>query len=163
MRRLIVLRHAKSSWKSDARSDHARPLNARGRNDAPRVAARLDNLDWTPDYVLCSDACRTSETVELMLPVFSHRPEVEYLSSLYHAGVKRLGAELARLPDEVGTAMAVGHNPGWERVVEWLCDQSMTLKTGTAVLLATEAPTWQAALAHAPAWLLYEAIYPKEL
>ncbi len=163
MRRLIVLRHAKSSWKSDVQSDHARPLNKRGKHDAPRVAARLDNLGWTPDYVLCSDARRASDTLDLMLPVFSSAPEVDYLSVLYHAGAQHVGSELARLPDEAATVMVVGHNPGWERVVEWLTDRSIMLKTCTAVLMEIEAPTWRDALTHAPTWNLHEVIYPKEL
>ena len=66
-KRLLVTRHAKSSWKSGEDSDHARPLNKRGRRDAPRVAAHLVGLGWVPEQVLSSDSQRTRETLGLML------------------------------------------------------------------------------------------------
>ncbi len=61
-RRLIVMRHAKSSWKHAGLTDHQRPLNKRGRKDAPRVARALIERGWTPRRVLSSDAARTRET-----------------------------------------------------------------------------------------------------
>ena len=61
-RRLIIMRHAKSSWTSGALSDHERPLNARGIRDAPRVGAALVKRGWLPQLVLSSDSERTRET-----------------------------------------------------------------------------------------------------
>ena len=61
-RRLIVMRHAKSSWKDPGQTDHERPLNGRGRRSAPLVAARLAELGWAPTRVHSSDAARTVET-----------------------------------------------------------------------------------------------------
>ena len=66
MKRLIVMRHAKSDWGTNAPTDHARPLNKRGQRDAPRVAQRLVELDWLPQYIVSSDSTRTRETYELM-------------------------------------------------------------------------------------------------
>ena len=61
-RRLIVLRHAKSAWDTDAATDHERPLNKRGRRDALRVAEKIAKLGWQPEQVISSDAERTRET-----------------------------------------------------------------------------------------------------
>ena len=58
-RRLMVMRHAKSSWKSQVPTDHERPLNERGRRDAARVGKRLAELGWVPDFVVSSDSRRT--------------------------------------------------------------------------------------------------------
>ena len=57
-RRLIVMRHAKSSWKNESLRDHERPLNKRGRRDAPRIGEELASLGWVPQRVISSDATR---------------------------------------------------------------------------------------------------------
>ncbi|MBK6580418.1 MAG: histidine phosphatase family protein [Sandaracinaceae bacterium] len=63
MRRLLLTRHAKSDWSTEAPDDHARPLNKRGRRDAPRVGALVQSLGWRPELVLCSSAQRALETL----------------------------------------------------------------------------------------------------
>jgi phosphohistidine phosphatase SixA len=65
-RRLMIMRHAKSSWKGQVPTDHDRPLNTRGRRDAVRVGKRLAKLGWVPDLVVSSDSRRTRETWERM-------------------------------------------------------------------------------------------------
>ena len=107
MKRLIVMRHAKSDWGTNAPTDHARPLNKRGQRDAPRVAQQLVELDWLPQYIVSSDSARTRETYELMRSAFNEVPQVEFLSTLYHAGPSDLASVLAGVPDTVATAMAL--------------------------------------------------------
>ncbi len=91
--RLIIMRHAKSDWNSGAASDHARPLNKRGRRDAPRVANRLGELGWQPDYVISSDSRRTRETLELMLPHLNHGsdPTVDFSLAALSRRCRRTG------------------------------------------------------------------------
>jgi hypothetical protein len=93
-RRLMIMRHAKSAWSSDVASDHERPLNKRGRRDAPRVGKRLAKLGWVPEFVVSSDSRRTRETWERMQRRF---PEVRVSTSGHtkagaigggHAGVE---------------------------------------------------------------------------
>ena len=160
-RRLIAMRHAKSSWSSDAPTDHARPLNARGRRDAPRVAKRLTQLDWTPQYVLSSDSQRTRETCGLMAQCWEEGIEIEFLPTLYHAGASELQDELPRVLDEVETLMVVGHNPGWQEIVYRLCEEPVTMKTAAAALLEADCDAWGDAF-RTP-WSLHGVIYPKEL
>ncbi len=162
-RRLIVMRHAKSSWDSDAPNDHARPLNKRGRLDAPRIAARLVDLDWVPKYVLSSDATRTRETFERMLPEFSVQPQVEFLSALYHSGPNDVAASMTLVPQYADTTMVLGHNPGWESVVHWLSGETITMTTANAALLRIEAEGWLDAIGRHGAWELVNVIRPKEL
>lgn len=158
-RRLIVMRHAKSSWKTDAPTDHARPLNKRGRREAPRVARRLHELDWVPEQIVSSDSARTTETVERMaLDV-----PVTFSRDLYGAGVEEVRLAVGDLGDEITSVMVVGHNPGWEEVVEWLAGESVVMKTACAALLEREASTWAAAVAEPGAWRLIEVIRPREL
>ena len=94
-RRLIIMRHAKSSWNSPAATDHARPLNKRGQHDAPRVGTALVEQDWTPDLVLSSDSQRTRETFAGMTESFPGGIEVRFLSSFYHGGLNAIREEVS--------------------------------------------------------------------
>ena len=161
------MRHAKSSkssLSSDVPDDRSRPLNKRGKRDAPRVAARLTELGWAPQQVLCSDAQRTRETWDRMKTDLDSRVEaVTFVSALYGGGVDEARATLATLPRAVRTAMIIGHNPGWEAFVEWLCSTPTCLTTANAALLTGEGETWEQALARPGGWELLQVVRPKEL
>src|ERR1700752_2871177 len=117
-RRIILMRHAKSSSKSDALTDHARPLNKRGKKDAPRIASHLAERDWVPELVLASDSERTRQTWGLMESAFEKKPpEVAFTRRLYLAGIGEVKSELMLVPPEVRTLMLLGHNDGWEEVL----------------------------------------------
>lgn len=160
-RHLILMRHAKSSWKEPGQEDHARPLNKRGRRDAPRVAERLVELGWTPQRVLLSDAARTRETWSLMRAAFQPAPAVEERPDLYLAGLERIRAGLAKVPAGEGTVLVLGHNPGWEDAVSSLVGQPISMTTANAALLEGQGPSWAEALDGA--WRLVEVVRPKEL
>lgn len=156
------MRHAKSSWKSDAKTDHDRPLNKRGRRDAPRVAARLVELGWEPQQILSSDSTRTQQTIEGMAQELGEDTLVIFSRRLYHAGIEAVRDELASLPNEVETAMVLGHNPGWEEALAWLCGSDEILKTACAALLEGEAESWPAAVAAPEGFRLETIIKPEE-
>lgn len=152
--RLVLMRHAKSSWKSGAPSDHARPLNGRGRRAAPRVAAELARRGWGPDLVLSSDATRTRETWERMKPVLGDVPAV-FRRDLYLAGTQELRFALAALGGEHRTVLALGHNPGWEEALAWLTGKDEELKTADAALLRCAAGSWARAVGTPGRWELH--------
>lgn len=107
--KLILIRHAKSSWATPEQPDHARPLNARGRAAAPKIGAWLAQGGHLPDLVLCSDATRTRETCALIAPLIGE-PNVQFLPELYHATPKAI---LHAIEHSTSTTCAViGHNPG---------------------------------------------------
>lgn len=162
-RRLIVMRHAKSSWQDDSLRDHERPLNKRGRSDAPRVGAELARLGWVPQRVISSDATRTRETWELLSESIGGEPEVRFTGELYLAGPDEVESALRPLADEVETALVLGHNNGWEEVVAWLSRHPVMLTTANAALLSVEAPSWEAALDRMGEWTLHQVVRPKEL
>jgi len=157
-RRLIVMRHAKSSWDSEASSDHARPLNERGRTEAPRVAELLVEREWQPEYVLSSDATRTRETFARMQEVWTDEVPVEFLRALYLAGYHGLMAASGLIPEDASTVMLLGHNPGLEEVVYLLSNQSIALKTAMAVLLENESDSWIDSLLSLRTWRLVDVI-----
>ncbi len=160
-RRLIVMRHAKSSWSSGAATDHDRPLNSRGQRDAPRVAQRLTEIDWVPDLILSSDSQRTQETYAAMQTGFENEVPAEFHRSMYHAGYEAIIHEAPGVPDDVNTLMVLGHNPGWEEVVQRLSDEMVVLKTANAALLEGQGDAWPEALAGA--WSLIDIIRAREL
>ena len=158
--RLILLRHAKSAWNTEAPTDHERPLNKRGRRDAPLVGATLFARGWTPDHVLSSDAARTQETWELMRQAFPSPIEVTWSRALYHSSAGALKHLQARTEP---TVMLIGHNPAWEGILETLCGQSHRLTTCNAALLSVDVSGWPAALSRLGEWDLVEVLRPREL
>jgi len=112
MKKLILLRHAKSSWEDPALPDHDRPLNPRGRRAAPLIGEWLAARGHVPDRILCSPARRTQETLALMTRAVPSLPEAEIEPGLYHASPAQMLARLRRLPADCAGVMLIGHQPG---------------------------------------------------
>jgi phosphohistidine phosphatase len=108
MKTLALVRHAKSSWDHADLDDHDRPLNDRGRTDAPRMAARLAATDFVPAVILSSTAVRAASTAQAFADALG--VPVEHDARLY--GVAP--AELLRIVDErdVDSILVVAHDPG---------------------------------------------------
>jgi phosphohistidine phosphatase len=111
MRTLYLLRHAKSSWDNPALPDRERPLAPRGLRDAKRIAKHIGRLGITPALVLCSTALRTQETLDLLRPMLADAA-VQVEEQLYCASSETLLERIRSVPDEVGSVLLVGHNPG---------------------------------------------------
>lgn len=128
---LTLFRHAKSSWHSSAASDHDRPLNKRGRRDAPECAKALLNKGLAPDRCLVSSATRTRETVAALIAAgLVNDSQVHYYDELYLASAHRLMDVVQN--DFVSQStppkhlMVLAHNPG----LEMLADTLSGFKTG---------------------------------
>jgi phosphohistidine phosphatase len=111
VKRLFLLRHAKSAWDDPALRDRDRPLAPRGRKAAKRLARWAKTHEVSPQLVVCSSAVRARQTVQRMLPSLGD-PEVWVEVTLYAAGAETLLARVHALPEEVDEVMLVGHNPG---------------------------------------------------
>lgn len=117
MPRLILMRHAKSSWSHPDLNDFERPLNARGRASATAMGQWLRDRGFVPDEVLCSSAERTGET---FLRLGLDTP-VSYSRSLYHASAQRIQDAVRRATGRV--VLMIGHNPGIGEFAERLVKQ----------------------------------------
>ena len=116
---LIILRHAKSSWRDPTLKDFDRPLNRRGERDAVFMGQRIAKLALTMDRILCSPALRTRLTLSRMTPYLEYTPrQVTMHKELYHAPLPTL-IKLLREQNE-RSIMIVGHNPGLEDLIEWM-------------------------------------------
>lgn len=135
MRTLAVVRHAKSDWTHDL-PDEERPLNPRGRRDAPVLGGWLaEQLTGGVDLVVCSTATRARETWRLAGPALEPAPTVRHDERVYAAGYQDLMSVLDELPDDVLTAVLVGHNPGLSELVEILTGEAVALKTSAVALV----------------------------
>ncbi|HEX4534593.1 MAG TPA: histidine phosphatase family protein [Rhizomicrobium sp.] len=126
MKRLLLLRHAKSSRDEPALEDHQRPLNARGREDAPRMGAYMLRKKYLPQLVLCSTALRTVETLQLVREDWDIESKTEFLDSLYLPSAKAIAAIVQQAPDVVNALLIVSHNPGIEDCAAALTGQGET-------------------------------------
>jgi len=113
MKRLYLLRHAKSSWGDPNLPDHERPLNARGQSAAKAMGLHLAKLSTAPQAVLASTARRVAETLEIMLPT-ANLAGVPVIRDrgLYLAEPPTLLGRLRQAPADADSLMIVGHNPG---------------------------------------------------
>lgn len=110
MKRLILTRHAKSSWEDPLTPDHDRPLNERGKAAAADLGQWLASRGYVPGEVLCSDALRTRKTWSGIAPALPGTPVLELKPALYHAGPDVMLAVLRHA--KADTVMMIGHNPG---------------------------------------------------
>ncbi|MEU6065168.1 histidine phosphatase family protein [Streptomyces sp. NPDC047082] len=152
LRRLVVLRHAKSAWPEGV-PDHQRPLAPRGRRDAPAAGRALVEADCLPDLALCSTAVRARQTWELASGQWGTPPPVRHDRRLYAAGAEDLLDVVREVPPEVETLLLVGHNPGLEDLVLDLAgdalddalDQVRTkFPTSAIAVLAWHGTGWEA-------------------
>jgi len=111
--RLTLFRHAKSSWDDPGLDDFDRPLNTRGRHDAPEMGRRLQATGQIPGLLITSPAARALQTARMAareMDFAEQRIIVE--PSLYHASAGELFAILTSLETRAAHVMLVGHNPG---------------------------------------------------
>ena len=111
MKRLWLLRHAKSSWDEPGLADHDRPLAPRGRKAGKRMRRWAAEHDVRPDLVLCSTAVRARATLDLVAPALG-APDVEIEGGLYHAWADDLLERLRGVPPDSTSVLLIGHNPG---------------------------------------------------
>jgi phosphohistidine phosphatase len=120
-RELLVLRHAKSAWDTDAPTDFERPLAKRGKRDCPRMGRWLEERGLVPDVTVSSPAKRARQTARRTLDAMGEPEDaVLYDERIYGAGLGTLLGVLAECPAESRRVMLVGHNPAFEELVAFL-------------------------------------------
>ena len=144
--RLLLLRHAKSSWDEPSLADHERPLAKRGRKAAARVGEYLRAADLTPDLVVCSTARRTRQTWKRLA---LEGPEVRLEDAMYGATAGELAGLAVELPETAKSVLFIGHNPGISELVRLLAAQHGVgeLTTGAMCSLALTTDKWSIAAA----------------
>lgn len=140
MKRLAILRHAKSSWADAGMADFDRPLNDRGRKAARRIGDKLKVRKLHFDLVLASSAARVRETLAGIGEEHDLGPDVRFDDELYGASAEMMIHVIRALPERLGSALIVGHNPGLEQLVAGLTrDDDAGLRDRVAIKFPTAA------------------------
>ncbi len=129
MKSILVLRHAKSSWKHPELADHDRPLNKRGKRDAPLMGRLLKKEHLLPDNIISSTAIRARSTAEAIAKASGYKGEIILNKSLYAAGPEDYLGVIHALSDEYVRVLIVGHNPGLEELLELLTGEIHLMPT----------------------------------
>ncbi|HVZ97420.1 MAG TPA: histidine phosphatase family protein [Chitinophagaceae bacterium] len=113
MKTLLLVRHAKSSWADSSLTDFERPLNERGKHDAPEMAKRIKAKKIDIDLFVSSPARRAKRTAELFLKELNARDkDLVLVKELYEAPADNFYAVIEALPDKKDTVALFAHNPG---------------------------------------------------
>ena len=142
MKTLLLMRHAKSSWKDTELSDIDRPLSKRGKKDAPQMGALLLEKELVPQIILSSPAVRARQTAELLAAACEFTGDVQYLDSFYLAEPAAYVEGLVALPDDIELAMVIGHNPGLEGLLQMISGRIESLPTSTIAYLSVPISSW---------------------
>ena len=127
MKTIYLVRHAKSSWKYPNLDDFERPLNKRGRKNAPFMGTILKKLKVAPDLILSSPANRASMTARVIADKISYPLEnIRYSENVYDFSANALINVIKRLDDDVHKAMLVGHNPALTELSNYIGDEAIS-------------------------------------
>lgn len=125
MKKLFLIRHAKSDWSDTSLNDFDRPLNKRGLREAPFMAKLLKNRDEKPDLIICSPSNRTKQTLEYFIKELEYKKdEVVFKEKLYVASFDNLLKIIRNIDDSYEIVCLIGHNPGICDLVNYLLGKS---------------------------------------
>lgn len=162
MKTLLILRHAKSSWADPGMADHDRPLNDRGKRDAPRMGKLIAEQGLHPDFVISSSAKRARSTAKRVIEGGDFTCPKQLLEELYLAPADTYIETLRQLGDAGDRVLAIGHNPGLEQLVATLTGNFETLPTAALVHIEFDIDSWSQ-LTDPPSGRLMGIWRPREL
>jgi phosphohistidine phosphatase len=142
MKTLLVLRHAKSSWDHPHLSDFDRPLNGRGEKSAPAMGQFMRSKGLLPEVIIASPAKRARMTAELAAESGEFDAEIRFDEQIYGAGANGLMYVASGIDDSFETALIVGHNPGFEMLVEALTGEGGHMPTAALAVIDLEIDSW---------------------
>lgn len=144
-RKLVLIRHAKSSWAIPTQKDFDRTLNDRGTKDAPVMGKRLKKLGFVPDLIVSSTAQRARQTTQHIAKVVGYKLDaVQWEDKLYHCPSFIYEEVIYALPAQVQTVYIIGHNPGITEFANELSPNFFVgdMPTCAVVVAAFEAQAW---------------------
>lgn len=160
MKRLYILRHAKSSWHDPNLADFDRPLNDRGLNTAPFIGEVIARKHYLPDAILSSPARRAMQTAILVKEAAGANALITYDERIYEASPQALRQVVSETGEEKESVMVVGHNPGMEGFIKYLTGNSEPMPTASVAAIDLDIENWNDLAAECGT--LLEIIRPKE-
>lgn len=143
MKKLLLMRHAKSSWKDSEIPDHERPLKKKGQKDTEEMGKLLKSKDLKPDLILCSTAKRAKETAEIMAKTCKCEKDIVYLDSLYMAEPSDILNAIRDQGKDHKTVLVIGHNPGMEAFLQIINGGVESLPTASIAYVGAQLENWK--------------------
>ena len=144
MKKLILIRHAKSDWSNPLLEDFLRPLNKRGERNAPFMAKILEKKYIKPDLIISSPSIRTKQTLEYFIKQLNYKDEVRFQESIYEAPFENLLKVIKNIKNSYNKIFLVGHNPGLCDLINFLLDKHFeNIPTCGIVEIDFNAKSWQ--------------------
>ncbi len=162
MKRLLIVRHAKSSWSDSTLDDRERPLNKRGKRDSEVMGRELAKRGFIPDLIVSSPAKRALKTaVNIARRVGASPRKIERNEIMYSSGIEGILGMIRKLDDGIRTAIVVGHNPDITALANRLGDFRIdNVPTCGMVCFNFEGRKWQKAIDSGGKMAFYE--FPKK-
>ena len=144
MKKLFLIRHAKSDWSNLLLDDFDRPLNKRGLKDAPFMAKLLKEKAIKADLIICSPSLRTKLTSDFFIKELDLKNEIIFEKAIYEAPYENLLEVLQKIDDKYKTIILVGHNPGLCDLANFLCeDYFENIPTCAIVEIDFDTNSWE--------------------
>jgi phosphohistidine phosphatase len=161
MKTLYLVRHAKSSWEDHSLDDFDRPLNERGKRDAPFMGKKLLERGLKPDVVVSSPAKRAKKTaIKVCHELGIDKSAILFKDKIYATSVQTLLNVLGKLPNAAQHAMLFGHNPELTALSNYLCDYVIhNIPTTGVVGIEFQVSSWAQVSAGKGKFLFFD--YPK--
>ncbi|WP_404318357.1 SixA phosphatase family protein [Malaciobacter canalis] len=161
MKKLYLIRHAKSSWKNLTLADYDRPLNKRGKLNAPFMGNLLYQLGIKPDIIVSSPAYRARKTAQLIAKeVRYNKKDIDYYEDLYEASINNIIDTLKYLDDKNSVVFLVGHNPSLNLFAEQFLDFDENIPTCAILEIEFNCQLWQEISSYNSKLITFE--YPKK-
>ena len=163
MKTLLLIRHAKSSWNDIGLSDFERPLNERGKHDAPLMAKKVKSKKIDIDAFVSSPAKRAKKTAEFFMAEFvAKEKKLTLIPSLYEASVEKYYDAIENLKDKDDTVALFAHNPGITDFINSLdCTPVYDMPTCAVYAIQIKTKNWKKFREAKKEFLFFE--YPKNI
>lgn len=160
MKKLFIIRHAKSDWSNEKLDDYDRPLNQRGKKDAPLIGKILVKKKIVPDLIISSPAYRARKTSLKIASKVGYADEILFNEYIYEATLRTLLDIINFIEDEYDDVYLIGHNPGLNMLGFYLVDFNDNLPTCGVLEIEFNCETWREATKKNARLISYE--YPKK-
>lgn len=162
MKTLYVIRHAKSSWDDPSLADFDRPLNKRGKHDAPKMGKRLRHLEVVPDLLLSSPAERALTTCTIIAEQIGYpQSKIKTDRNLYHADDAQILSTVQALDNKHNVVWIFGHNPGLTDFVNLIANAGIdNIPTCGVVACSLNISSWDEVNAKKASVIFFD--YPKK-
>ena len=143
MKKLYIIRHAKSDWSNESLDDFDRPLNKRGKKNAPFMGKLLYKKEIVPDLIISSPAYRARETARIIAEKIGYHEEIMYNEYVYEATLRTILDVTVFIEDDYDDVFLVGHNPGLNMLAFYLVEFNENLPTCGVLEIEFDCNSWR--------------------